>query len=159
MHMELKDLPPAMRTQVLKIIAEERIRRKGASDDKNTGTVKTEDFDSRGEYEYFLEKLSPGLADGSIKAVSKHPEFVLFEAGEYQGIKLLPVRYTADFRVDYSDGTVEIVEIKSRFVKKMQRDYHIRRRIFIEEYARPNGWLFREVITDARRKSKWADGK
>ena len=57
------------------------------------------------------------------------------------------IRYTADFRLDYVDGTVEIVEVKSKFVKRMQRDYHIRRRIFIEKYARPNGWKFTEVIT------------
>ena len=49
--------------------------------------------------------------------------------------------------MDYADGTVEIVEVKSKFVRKMQRDYPVRRRIFIETIARPAGWRFREIIT------------
>ena len=41
----------------------------------------------------------------------------------------------------------EIVEIKSKFVRRMQRDYHVRRRVFLEQIARPAGWKFTEIIT------------
>lgn len=62
-------------------------------------------------------------------------------------VALRPVRYTADFRLVYADGTVEIVEIKSKFVRRMQRDYALRRRVFLEQVARPAGWKFTEIIT------------
>ena len=55
--------------------------------------------------------------------MEQHPAFPLFPAGEYDTMKLRPIRYTADFRLTYADGTVEIVEIKSKFVRRMQRDY------------------------------------
>lgn len=60
--------------------------------------------------------------------------------GTIRALKLRPVRYTADFRLVYADGTVEIVEIKSKFVRRMQRDYALRRRVFLEQVARP-GWM------------------
>ena len=41
----------------------------------------------------------------------------------------------------------EIVEIKSKFVRRMQRDYPVRRRVFLEQIARPAGWKFTEIIT------------
>lgn len=50
-------------------------------------------------------------------------------------------------RLTYADGTVEIVEIKSKFVRRMQRDYPVRRRVFLEQIARPAGWKFTEIIT------------
>ena len=51
----------------------------------------------------------------------------------------------------------EIVEVKSKFVRRMQRDYPVRRRVFLEQIARPAGWRFTEIITadtkeDAKRR-------
>ena len=84
---------------------------------------------------------------GEIVEWEAHPCFPLFPAGQYGALKLRPVRYTADFRLVYADGTVEIVEIKSKFVRRMQRDYALRRRVFLEQVARPAGWKFTEIIT------------
>ena len=67
--------------------------------------------------------------------------------------------YTADFRLTYADGTVEIVEIKSKFVRRMQRDYPVRRRVFLELIARPAGWKFTEIITaeDKEEIKRWRE--
>jgi hypothetical protein len=105
------------------------------------------DFDSRGEYEFYTGTVLPKIARGEIVACEQHPAFPLFPAGEYDTMKLRPIRYTADFRLTYADGTVEIVEIKSKFVRRMQRDYPVRRRVFLEQIARPAGWKFTEIIT------------
>ena len=153
MHMELKDLPPRMRQQALKIIAEEDARRaavlKSATRMQEAkARAAGADFDSRGEYEFYTGEVCPKLKTGEIVKCERQPAFELFAAGEYNGLKLRPIRYTADFRLDYADGSVEIVEVKSKFVKRMQRDYHIRRRIFIENYARPQGWKFTEIIAN-----------
>ena len=87
------------------------------------------------------------MARGEIVECEQHPAFPLFPAGEYGTMKLRSIRYTADFRLKYADGTVEIVEIKSKFVRRMQRDYPVRRRVFLEQIARPAGWKFTEIIT------------
>lgn len=146
MRLELKDLPPRMQRQALRIIAEEDGKKKNKTEQKqNIGKAQ---FDSRGEYEFYVGEVLPGLRSGKIASCEEHPVFALFGSGEFCEIKLGTIRYTADFKITYSDGTVEIIEIKSRFVRRMQRDYPVRRRIFIEKYARPNGWKFREVITD-----------
>lgn len=149
MRMELKDLPPHYRAQAEKLLAEQATKKK--RDPMLTAMQQAKaagrDFDSMGEYEFYIGAVLPKLATGEIKTCEQHPRFQLFPAGEYGGLALGAIQYTADFRLDYTDGTVEIVEVKSKFVRKMQRDYHIRRRIFIEQFARPAGWRFREIIT------------
>ena len=70
------------------------------------------EFDSRGEYEYYVGTVAPKVGRGEIVKWEAHPCFLLFPVGEYNGVKLRSVQYTADFRLTYADGTVEIVEIK-----------------------------------------------
>lgn len=147
MAIELSDLPPKYQAQALAQLAK---RKKRADPAKVAAKVVAEsgkDFDSRGEYEFYIGTIAPKVARGEIVAWSAHPAFPLFPAGEYCGIKLSAVRYTADFRLEYADGTVEIVEVKSKFVRRMQRDYALRRRVFLETIARPAGWKFTEIIT------------
>ncbi len=155
MHMELKDLPPRMRKEALKILAmdnrTEAAAVKNLSRMKKSQSLSEDHFDSRGEYEYYIGEVVPRIENGEILSCERQPEFELFPAGKFGGLKLHEIRYTADFRLEYADGTVEIVEVKSKFVRRMQRDYHIRRRLFIEQYARPNGWKFTEIITDERK--------
>lgn len=135
MSMSLKALPPQMRKQALKKIAEEDARRAASLKAVERATrakqkAAGEDFDSHGEYEYFMSVVRPKIRSGDITACQCHPEFELFPAGEFDGEKLKPIRYTSDFKLEYADG---------------------RRRIFIEKYARPNGWKFTEVITQDSR--------
>lgn len=49
--------------------------------------------------------------------------------------------------LEYADGTVEVVEIKSKFTRRAQRDYIYRRRLFVDLIAEPRGYVFREIIT------------
>ena len=51
-------------------------------------------------------------------------------------------------RAEAAEGTVEIVEVKSRFTRRMQRDYIYRRRLFIDLVAEPRGWKFTEWFAD-----------
>ncbi len=150
MRLELKDLPPKMRQQALKIIAAEEWKKA----DHMRGPVTAAEpkrFDSKGEVEFYMGEVLPRLRSGEIVSCEEHPEFKLYDAAEFCGLKLGAIRYTADFKLTYKDGAVEIVEIKSKFVRRMQRDYPVRRRAFIEKYARPNGWKFREIITQGRK--------
>ena len=54
---------------------------------------------------------------------------------------------TPEFVLTYADGTTEVVEVKSKFTRRQQRDYIYRRRLFIDLVAEPRGWKFVEHIT------------
>lgn len=151
LRLELSDLPPRYRAQAEQQIVKGRKKRNdmvdALADAVKAAAAAGRDFDSRGEYEYYIGTIAPKVARGEIVEWEAHPRFPLFPAGEYGGVKLRPVQYTADFRLKYADGTVEIVEVKSKFVRRMQRDYPVRRRVFLELVARPAGWKFTEIIT------------
>lgn len=66
---------------------------------------------------------------------------------EYGNVKLPAAHYTPDFVLTYADGTVEVVEVKSKFTRRQQRDYIHRRRMFIDLVAEPQHWRFIEHIT------------
>lgn len=72
-------------------------------------------------------------------------------------MKLPAAHFTPDFLLEYADGSVEAVEIKSRFTRRQQRDYIHRRRLFIDLIAEPKGWKFTEIITPdtAKEWDKW----
>lgn len=144
MAVKLSDLPPKYQQQVLQQLVE---RKREKNQGKTVSVAGMPEFDSRGEQEFYLGVIVPKMQRGEVVRFEAHPRFDLFPAGEFCGIKLSAVRYTADFRLDYRDGSVEIVEVKSKFVRRMQRDYALRRRVFLESVARPRGWRFVEVIT------------
>ena len=73
-------------------------------------------------------------------------------AGLYDGNFVLPITKPPKKARDWAmlgeqREAAEIVEIKSKFVRRMQRDYALRRRVFLEQVARPAGWKFMEIIT------------
>ena len=147
-RLELSDLPPRYRAQAEAQLAKGRKKRSDPlAEAARAAKITGKEFDSLGEYEYYIGTVAPKVARGEIVEWEAQPCFPLFPAGQYGALKLRPVRYTADFRLVYADGTVEIVEIKSKFVRRMQRDYALRRRVFLEQVARPAGWKFTEIIT------------
>lgn len=104
-------------------------------------------FDSRGEYAFYMASVLPGLQSGNIVSAKTHERFTLLPKKVYGGMKLPAAHFTPDFLLEYADGSVEAVEIKSRFTRRQQRDYIYRRRLFIDLIAEPNGWKFTEIIT------------
>lgn len=140
MGINVSDLSPWAQRQALRKYQEE-IRRKP----KQQPTVRDE-FESGLEREYYLSEIAPRVRSGEIKSVELHRSFELLPASEYCGIKLHSAQYTPDFMVTYADGSVEVIEVKSKQIRRMQGSYVYRRRLFIDKYARPNGWKFTEVI-------------
>ena len=94
-----------------------------------------------------MRVIVPGIQSGKILKATTHVAFPLLPAKEYGNVKLPAARYTADYVLKYADGTVEVVEIKSKFTRRQQRDYIYRRRLFIDLIAEPKGWKFTEIIT------------
>ncbi len=115
MRMELSDLPPKYRAQAEAQIAA-RCRAKAptleavAAAAKKTGR----EFDSRGEYDYYMGMILPKVQRGEIVKVESHRRFTMLPEKEYGNVKLPAMHYTPDFVLTYADGTVEVVEVKKQ---------------------------------------------
>ena len=150
-RLELDDLPPRYRAQAEAQIAA-RCRGKRTSAQPMEDAAKTagklgKAFDSYGEYAYYIGTIMPGIQSGEIVSAEPHPKWTLLQEEEYCAVKLPAAHYTADYKLTYADGRVDVVEIKSKFTRKALRDYIYRRRLFIDLIAKPKGWGFVEIIT------------
>ena len=101
-RMELEDLPPRYRAQAEAQIAR-RTRGKCtpaqqtlADAAKSAGKI-GRTFESRGEYEYYMSVVIPGIESGRIIKATPHVAFPLLPQKEYCGIVLPAARYTADY--------------------------------------------------------------
>lgn len=165
-RLELEDLPPRYRAQAEMQIAQRKGQTclqkesKNAKNDKqneeNKQTQsKNEDFCKQktkrvpeSEKRYYRDVILPKVACGLVVKVQEQIVFELLPEKAYCGLKLPKARYKPDFVLTYADGTVEIVEVKSKFTRRMQRDYIYRRRLFIDLVAEPRGWKFTEWYAD-----------
>lgn len=150
-RLTLDDLPPRYRAQAEAQIAA-RTRRKQPAQQSMLEAVRTAGdmgkvFDSWGEYDYYMSMILPKVQRGEIVKVELHRKFTMLPEKEYGNVKLPEMHYTPDFVLTYADGTVEVVEVKSKFTRRQQRDYIHRRRMFIDLVAEPQGWQFTEKIT------------
>lgn len=141
--MELDDLPPAWKEQAIRQMSRNENR---PAEPKKPGKRQP----PKSERDYYVHNILPKVASGEIVKVEEQRRFELLPAEEYCGIRLPAAHYTPDFILIHRDGTVEVVEVKSKFTRKAQRDYIYRRRLFIDKYARPGGWIFTEYIVEAK---------
>lgn len=149
-RLELEDLPPRYRAQAeLQILQ----RKSGKQTQKKAENGKNRDGNAENrkpesEKRYYREVILPKVACGMVVKVQEQITFELLPEKAYCGLKLPKARYKPDFVLTYADGTVEIVEVKSKFTRRMQRDYIYRRRLFIDLVAEPRGWKFTEWYAD-----------
>ena len=149
MRLNLEDLPPRYRAQAEAQIARRKKPPAGqtlAEAARAAGKL-GKAFGSRGEYEFYIGEIVPGIQAGLITHATPQVRFDLLPSKEFCGLKLPTAHYTCDYLLEYADGTVEAVEIKSKFTRRAQRDYIYRRRLFVDLIAEPRGWKFREIIT------------
>lgn len=147
---DLARLGPAARAQIDAARARQAAAQKARrlqTDAARAGPLLPE-ADSELERRYYAAVLWPKIMAGLVVSVEMHKRFTLYPADTYCGLRLPAAHYTPDFFITYQNGTVEAVEVKSAAVRKLQRDYIYRRRLFIERFARPNGWRFTEYIQE-----------
>lgn len=102
-RLELSDLPPRYRAQAEAQLAKGRKKRSDPlAEAARAAKITGKEFDSLGEYEYYIGTVAPKVARGEIVEWEAHPCFPLFPAGQCGALKLRPVRYTADFRLVYA---------------------------------------------------------
>lgn len=146
--MNIERLGPAAREQVLKELAR-RERQANVERRRQRAAIEKIPHDGQGsrlEEEYYRAYIWPKELAGQVAKVERHRRFELLPPAEYCGLRLPAAHYTPDFVIEYVNGTVEAVEVKSHFTRTAQRDYIYRRRLFIELIARPKGWIFTEFI-------------
>ena len=147
---DIARLGPAARAQIDDARARQAAAQKARrlqTDAAKAGPLLPE-ADSELERRYYAAVLWPKIMAGLVVSVELHKRFTLYPADTYCGLRLPAAHYTPDFFITYQNGTVEAVEVKSAAVRKLQRDYIYRRRLFIERFARPNGWRFTEYIQE-----------
>ena len=148
MGIDLERLGPAAQAQVKAEL--ERRKRAAAAMKTKQKAARTEPKlpreGSQLERDYYAAYIWPRMLAGEIASCELQKRFELLPAAEYCGLRLPALHYTPDFLVVYANGQVEAVEVKHRVIRKLQRDYIYRRRLFIELIAKPKGWIFTEHI-------------
>jgi hypothetical protein len=88
-------------------------------------------FDSKAEANYYLYLLSEKKF-GRIKEIELQPKFILQDKFEKNGKKWPAITYKADFRVIYSSGITEIIDVKGAITK----EFSLKQKLF--EYRYPD---------------------
>ena len=105
----------------------------------------TKRFDSQAEEILYTRHIRPLLIAGKIAPCREHPRFELLPAVTVGGIRYGARHYTPDFLLTWAGGQVQVIEVKGKAVKRLQRDYPLRRQLFLLRYAVPQGWAFLEI--------------
>lgn len=109
-------------------------------------TKKINDFDSLAEENFYCLYLKKYIDKGFIIECNVHNSFVILEA--LPQYKLKNKKFTPDFIIKTKNNETFVVEMKGSVVKKLQRDYNLRKHLFIEKYCIPNNWFFIELKSE-----------
>ena len=125
-RLELDDLPPRYRAQAEKQLAQRRCGGKAAPASLeaavNAARSTGHEFDSRGEYDYYMGTVLPKVQSGKVVKVELHRRFTMLPEKEYGNVKLPAAHYTPDFVLTYADGTVEAEPQHWRFIEHITPD-------------------------------------
>lgn len=69
-------------------------------------------FDSVLEMKYYRDVVLPGVESGDIAQYELQKKYILQDGFVRNGKRVLPITYVADFYIEYSDGRVEVIDIK-----------------------------------------------
>lgn len=118
-------------------------------------------FDSKIEARYY-QYLKQLKKQGIVKDFELQPKFILLERFKKNGKTFRSIEYIADFKVEYPNGYVEVVDIKGMETK----DFKIKRKLFEYRYpatlkvltfsAIDGGWIELEQYNKAKNARKRA---
>lgn len=64
------------------------------------------------EMKYYRDVVLPKTESGEITHYELQKKYILQEGFEHDGKKVQPITYVADFYIEYSDGRIEVIDIK-----------------------------------------------
>ena len=105
-------------------------------------------FDSKLECDYYL-KLKRDKDLGLIKDFELQPKFLLQPKFKKNNKSYRAITYTADFKVFYNDGSVEIIDIKGM----KTTEFKLKEKMF--EYNFPN--LSLKCLSYVKKYGEWID--
>lgn len=125
MGIDIECLGPAAQKQVREEL--ERRRRAAAAKDRQQkardGPALRPGGSDRGsalEEEYYRAYIWPKELAGTVANVERHKKFELLPKSDYCGLRLPAAHYTPDFVIEYTNGTVEVVEVKHEAIRALQ---------------------------------------
>lgn len=120
---------------------QQKIRRKSKYGNKGT-VIDGIKFSSQKEALRYVE-LKQLKAAGIVKDFEMQPKYVLQESFRKNGVLYRAIHYIADFRVTYSDGRIELEDVKGRFMTEV---FKIKQKLFERRY--PD--LTLKIVTSVR---------
>lgn len=79
---------------------------------------------------------------GEVTKIELQPKYVLQEAYVRDGKKIRELAYIADFRVTMTDGSIIVIDVKSKATEK-NKEYRIKRKLLLYKYRDID---FREIL-------------
>lgn len=89
-------------------------------------------FDSELEFKVYTKYLLPLKESGVVKNITLQPKFELQPKFTKNGKNIRPINYVADFEIEYSNGQIEVWDVKGMALS----DAKIKRKLF--DYVYPD---------------------
>lgn len=127
--------------------------------DKNTAkrTYNGITFDSELEMKYYRDVVLPGMESGHIKYYELQKPYELQPKFVHDGKIVQPIKYIADFYIEYADGRVEVIDTKgipnSTAVVKHKMFWYVYpdiRYIWVTYSKIDGGWCSYEYVKQQR---------
>lgn len=118
-------------------------------------------FDSVLEMKYYRDVILPNVESGLIKYYELQKEYELQPKFTHNGKTVLPIKYVADFYVEYTDGHKEVIDTKGlpdsvALLKRKMYWYHYpdvdyKWITYVKKYG---GWLDYDTVKKLRSQEK-----
>ena len=118
-------------------------------------------FDSVLEMRYYRDVILPNVESGLIKYYELQKEYELQPKFTHNGKTVLPIKYVADFYIEYTDGHKEVIDTKGltdsvALLKRKMYWYHYpdvdyKWITYVKKYG---GWLDYDTVKKLRSQEK-----
>ena len=118
-------------------------------------------FDSVLEMKYYRDVILPNVESGLIKYYELQKEYELQPKFTHNGKTVLPIKYVADFYIEYTDGHQEVIDTKGlpdsvALLKRKMYWYHYpdvdyKWITYVKKYG---GWLDYDTVKKLRSQEK-----
>lgn len=129
--------------------------------DKEKRTYNGIVFDSRMEMKFYCEVICPGVESGGIVYYELQKPYELQPKFTHNNKNVLPIIYVADFYIEYSDGSIEVIDIKGcpDSVALLKRKlfwyrYPNIKYLWITYVKKWGGWVDYDVVKKLRKEEK-----
>ena len=129
--------------------------------DKSKRTYNGIVFDSVLEMKYYRDVILPNVESGLIKYYELQKEYELQPKFTHNGKTVLPIKYVADFYIEYTDGHKEVIDTKGlpdsvALLKRKMYWYHYpdvdyKWITYVKKYG---GWLDYDTVKKLRSQEK-----